>query len=46
MSAGPAWVRGDYQRGRELLQESFEISRRAGDRVMIAEALLQLAATA
>jgi predicted ATPase/DNA-binding CsgD family transcriptional regulator len=46
MSAGPAWVRGDYERGRELLEESLEISRRAGDKVMIAEALLQLAGTA
>jgi predicted ATPase/DNA-binding CsgD family transcriptional regulator len=46
MSAGPAWVRGDYRRGRDLLGESLEISREAGDRVLIAEALLQLAATA
>jgi tetratricopeptide (TPR) repeat protein len=46
MSAGPAWVRGDYRRGRDLLEESLEISREAGDRVLIAEALLQLAATA
>jgi predicted ATPase/DNA-binding CsgD family transcriptional regulator len=46
MSAGPAWMRGDYQRGRELLEESLEISRKAGDRVMIAEALIQLAITA
>ena len=46
MSAGPAWVRGDYARGRELLEESLEISRGAGDRILIAEALLQLAATA
>jgi predicted ATPase/DNA-binding CsgD family transcriptional regulator len=46
MSAGPAWVRGDYQRGRELLEQSLRISREAGDRIMIAEALLQLAATA
>ena len=46
MSAGPAWVRGDYARGRELLEESLRISREAGDRIMIAEALLQLAATA
>jgi predicted ATPase/DNA-binding CsgD family transcriptional regulator len=46
MSAGPAWVRGDYERGKELLEESLEISRKAGDRIMIAEALIQLAATA
>ncbi|HVD34439.1 MAG TPA: AAA family ATPase, partial [Rubrobacter sp.] len=46
MSAGPAWVRGDYQRGKELLQQSLKISRKAGDRIMIAEALIQLAATA
>jgi predicted ATPase/DNA-binding CsgD family transcriptional regulator len=46
MSAGPAWVRGDYGRGKELLEESLKISREAGDRIMIAEALLQLAATA
>jgi predicted ATPase/DNA-binding CsgD family transcriptional regulator len=46
MSAGPAWMRGDYQRGRELLEESLEISRKAGDRIMIAEALIQLAITA
>ena len=46
MSAGPAWVRGDYERGRELLEESLEISRNAGDKVMMAEALIQLAGTA
>jgi non-specific serine/threonine protein kinase len=46
MSAGPAWVRGDYQRGKELLEQSLQISRQAGDRIMIAEALIQLAATA
>jgi non-specific serine/threonine protein kinase len=46
MSAGPVWMRGDYQRGRELLEESLEISRQAGDRIMIAEALIQLAITA
>jgi predicted ATPase/DNA-binding CsgD family transcriptional regulator len=45
MSAGPAWVRGDYERGRELLEESLAISREAGDEVMIAEALIQLAGT-
>jgi predicted ATPase/DNA-binding CsgD family transcriptional regulator len=46
MSAGPAWVRGDYERGKELLEKSLQISREAGDRIIIAEALLQLAATA
>ncbi len=46
MSAGPAWMRGDYRRGKVLLEESLEISRKAGDRVMIAEALIQLAITA
>ena len=45
MSAGPAWVRGDNERGRELLEESLAISREAGDEVMIAEALIQLAGT-
>ena len=46
MSAGPVWVRGDYAKGRELLEESLEISRQAGDRIMMAEALIQLAVTA
>jgi predicted ATPase/DNA-binding CsgD family transcriptional regulator len=46
MSAGPAWMRGDYQRGEQLLEESLEISREVGDRIMIAEALIQLAITA
>ncbi len=45
MSAGPAWVRGDYERGKELLEESLAISREAGDRVMVAEALIMLAGT-
>jgi DNA-binding CsgD family transcriptional regulator len=39
-------VRGDYAKGRELLEESLEISRQAGDRIMMAEALIQLAVTA
>ena len=43
MLAGPAWVGGDYERGKELLEESLEISREADDKVMIAEALFQLA---
>ena len=46
MLAAPAWVGGDYERGKELLEESLAISREAGDKVMIAEALLQLAGTA
>jgi DNA-binding CsgD family transcriptional regulator/tetratricopeptide (TPR) repeat protein len=45
MLAGPAWVRGDYVRGKELLEESLALSREAGDKVMIVEALLQLAGT-
>ncbi len=43
MLAGPAWVRGDYERGKDLLEESLSLSREAGDKVMIAEALMQLA---
>ena len=46
MLAGPAWVGGDYERGKELLEESLAFSREAGDKVKIAEALLQLAGTA
>jgi predicted ATPase/DNA-binding CsgD family transcriptional regulator len=46
MSAGPSWVRGDYERGRELLEEGLRIGREAGDRVIVAEALMQLAVTA
>jgi hypothetical protein len=46
MLAGPAWVGGDYERGKELLEGSLALSREAGDKVMIAEALLQLAGTA
>lgn len=43
MLAGPAWVRrGDYERARELLEESLVLSREADDKVRIAEALLQL----
>ena len=37
-----AWVGGDYERGKELLEESLEISRKADDKVKIAEALFQL----
>jgi predicted ATPase/DNA-binding SARP family transcriptional activator/DNA-binding CsgD family transcriptional regulator len=46
MSAGPLWVRGDYERGKELLEEGLSIGREAGDRVIVAEALMQLAGTA
>jgi predicted ATPase len=46
MSAAPLWVRGDFERGQELLEESLSISRKAGDKIMIAEALMQLAITA
>jgi predicted ATPase/DNA-binding CsgD family transcriptional regulator len=42
MLAGPTWVRGDYQRGKELLEESLVISRKADDKVRIVEALFQL----
>ena len=43
MLAGPAWIRGDYERGKELLEESLSLSRGADDKVMIVEALSQLA---
>ena len=46
MSAGPMWVRGDYERGRGLLEEGLRIGREAGDGVVVAEALMQLAGTA
>ncbi len=46
MLAGPAWVGGDYERGKDLLEESLTLSREAGDKVMFAEALMQLAGTA
>jgi ATP/maltotriose-dependent transcriptional regulator MalT len=42
MLAGPAWVGGDYERAKELLEESLRLSREADDKVKIAEALLQL----
>jgi predicted ATPase/DNA-binding CsgD family transcriptional regulator len=44
MLAGPAWIRGDYERGRELLEESLAISRKADDKVMIADALFHVQA--
>jgi predicted ATPase/DNA-binding CsgD family transcriptional regulator len=37
-----AWVGGDYERGKDLLEESLAISRKADDKVKIAEALFQL----
>src|SRR5829696_2842066 len=46
MLASPAWVGGDYERDKELLEESLEISREANDKIKIVEALLQLANTA
>jgi non-specific serine/threonine protein kinase len=46
MLACPAWVRGDYVRGKELLEESLAFSREAGDKVKIVEALFELAGTA
>jgi predicted ATPase/DNA-binding CsgD family transcriptional regulator len=45
MLAGPAWVRGDNERAKDLLEESLTLSREADDKVMIVEALLQLAGT-
>jgi len=44
MLACPAWIGGDYERGKELLEESLTLSGEAGDKVMIAEALFQLGA--
>ena len=45
MLAAPAWVGGDYERGKVLLEESLVISREADDKVKIAEALFQLGGT-
>ena len=42
MLAGPAWIRGDYERAKKLLEESLAISREADDKVRIVEALFQL----
>jgi predicted ATPase/DNA-binding CsgD family transcriptional regulator len=42
MLACPAWLGGDYDRGRELLEESLTLGREAGDKVKIAQALFQL----
>jgi DNA-binding CsgD family transcriptional regulator len=41
--ACPAWLGGDYERGKELLEESLALGREAGDKVKIAEAAFQLA---
>jgi DNA-binding CsgD family transcriptional regulator/tetratricopeptide (TPR) repeat protein len=46
MLASPAWVGGDYERAKGLLEESLEISREANDKIKIVEALLQLGGTA
>jgi predicted ATPase/DNA-binding CsgD family transcriptional regulator len=43
MLASPAWLGGDYQRGKELLEESLALGRKAGDKVKTAEAAFQLA---
>jgi non-specific serine/threonine protein kinase len=43
MLACPAWLGGDYERGKELLEESITLSRQAGDKVKTAEAAFQLA---
>jgi DNA-binding NarL/FixJ family response regulator len=45
MLACPAWVGGDYERAKELLEESLTLSREADDKVEIAEALFQLGGT-
>jgi tetratricopeptide (TPR) repeat protein len=42
MLACPAWVKGDYERAKRLLEESLTLSREAGDKIKIAEALAQL----
>jgi predicted ATPase/DNA-binding SARP family transcriptional activator/DNA-binding CsgD family transcriptional regulator len=42
MSATPATLRGDYERSKELLQESLALSREANDKVGVVETLLQL----
>jgi ATP/maltotriose-dependent transcriptional regulator MalT len=43
MLAGPTWVRGNYKRAKELLEESLALSRKADDKVTIADALFELA---
>ena len=43
MLAAPAWVRGNYERARELLEESIALSRKADDKIKLADALFELA---
>jgi DNA-binding CsgD family transcriptional regulator/tetratricopeptide (TPR) repeat protein len=43
MLAAPAWVRGDYERARELLDESIALSRKEDDKIKLADALFELA---
>jgi ATP/maltotriose-dependent transcriptional regulator MalT len=43
MLAGPTWVGGDYERANELLEESLALSRKADDKVKLADALFELA---
>jgi tetratricopeptide (TPR) repeat protein len=38
-------IRGDYERAKELLEESLTLSRKADDKIRIAEPLLELGAT-
>ncbi len=45
MLAVPAWVGGDYERGKDLLEESLAFSQETDDKIMIAEALVQLGGT-
>jgi DNA-binding CsgD family transcriptional regulator/tetratricopeptide (TPR) repeat protein len=41
--AAPVWVRGDYERARELLEDSIALSRKADDKIKLADALFELA---
>ena len=43
MLAAPAWVRGDYERASELLEESIALSRKEDDKIKLADALFELA---
>jgi predicted ATPase/DNA-binding SARP family transcriptional activator/DNA-binding CsgD family transcriptional regulator len=43
MLAGPTWVRGNYERARELLEESIALSRKVDDKIKLADALFELA---
>jgi DNA-binding CsgD family transcriptional regulator/tetratricopeptide (TPR) repeat protein len=45
MLGGAAWVRGDYERARGLLEESLVFGRKVDDKVRIADALMFLALT-